>query len=82
MNAPERTGRWHAHRAARRRREALRIAILIVVVTIAWCALYKRVTPAAWQTPVGYADDALITLTVITVGAGSTKAVAARRPAC
>ena len=32
---------------------------LLAIVTLTWCTVYHRWTPAAWATPVGYSGDAL-----------------------
>ena len=35
------------------------VFVLLAIVTIAWCAAYRRWTPQAWATPVAYSGDAL-----------------------
>jgi hypothetical protein len=39
--------------------EALRAALLLLLVVAVWCASHNRVTAAAWQVPLSYDGDAL-----------------------
>jgi len=40
-------------------RRYIYVFALLAIVTIAWCAAYRRWTPQAWATPVAYGGDAL-----------------------
>jgi hypothetical protein len=35
------------------------VFVLLALVVLAWCAVYRRWTPEAWATPVAYSGDAL-----------------------